>query len=159
MFHVGDKIFYPAQGGGIIQTIEEKEVLGQTQLYYIVQIIHRNMQVMVPIDKIEKLGIRPVVNPQQLDNLFSTFHNGESDTSGNDNQRQRRNMTKIKSGDIYEGAEVIRDLMRISSKKKLGMTDKNMLDTARQILISEVVLVKDIPQDQASELIDSLIKI
>jgi CarD family transcriptional regulator len=75
------------------------------------------------------------------------------------NQRHRVNMHKIKSGDIYEGAEVIRDLMRINNKKKLGMTEKNMLDNARQILISEVELVKGILQEQAAELIDRVITV
>lgn len=157
MFQVGDKIFYPTQGGGIIQAIEEREVLGKAGMYYIVQILHRNMQVMIPVDKTDMLGIRPIVELEELDNVLSTFYDGETDTTSNDSQRQRKNMTKIKSGDIYEGAEVIRDLMRISSKKRLGMTDKNMLDAARQILISEVVLVKGIPQEQASELLDRFI--
>ncbi|HWR05379.1 CarD family transcriptional regulator [Sporomusa sp.] len=157
MFQVGDKIFYPAQGGGIIQTIEEKEFLGETQLYYSINILHRNMQVMIPIDKTERLGIRRIVNPEKLDDVFTTFFDGESDTSCNDNQTDRRNMLKIKSGDIYEGAEVIRDLVRISNKKKLGMTKKNMLDNARQILLSEVVLVLGIQREQASDLLDQVI--
>lgn len=159
MFQVGDKIFYPAQGGGIVENIEEKIILGKSQLYYSINILHRNMQVMIPIDKTEQLGIRPVVDPQKLEDVFTTFHDGETDTTGNDNQRDRRNLIKIKSGNIYEGAEVIRDLIRCNSKKKLGTTKKNMLDNARQILISEIVLVKDIPQEQAADLIDRIINI
>lgn len=157
MFQVGDKIFYPAQGGGIIENIEEKQVLGKSQLYYSINILHRNMQVSIPIDKTEQLGIRPVAEPQELEDVLSTFHDGETDDSGNDNQKDRRNLIKLKSGNIYEGAEVIRDLVRFNSKKKLGTTKKNMLDNARQILISEVVLVKDIPQEQAAELLDRVI--
>lgn len=157
MFQVGDKIVYPAQGGGIIENIEEKVVLGQSQLYYSINIHHRNMQVLIPIDKTEQLGIRPIVDSQKLDDVLTNFHDGETDTSGNDNQRDRRNLIKIKSGDICEGAEVIRDLVRFNSKKKLGTTKKNMLDNARQILISEVVLVKGIPQEQAAELLDRVI--
>jgi CarD family transcriptional regulator len=159
MFQVGDKIFYPGQGGGVIQTIEEKKILGETQLYYTVNILHRNMQVMIPVNNTERLGIRPIVDPQELENVFTTFHDGETDTTCKDNQRQRKNMSKLKSGDIYEGAEVIRDLVRINHKKKLGTVEKNMLDTARQILISEVVLVKGIPQEQASALLDQIINL
>jgi CarD family transcriptional regulator len=157
VFQIGDKIFYPAQGGGVIQTIEEKKVLGETKLYYTINILHRNMQVMIPIDNTEKLGIRRIVDPQKLDDVFTTFHDGETDTTCNDRQRDRTNMIKIKSGDIFEGAEVIRDLVRISNRKKLGVTEKNMLDNARQILISEVVLVKGIPQEQATDLLDRVI--
>ncbi|WP_371372894.1 CarD family transcriptional regulator [Sporomusa aerivorans] len=156
MFQIGDKIFYPMHGGGIIEKIEEKEVFGQTQLYYVVNIPHRNMQVMLPFDKTEKLGMRPVVDPDKLDAVLSSFHDGETDTAMNDTQRQRLNLSKIKSGNIHEEIEVIRDLLRIKTKRKLGMADKNMLDNARQILISEVVLVKGIPHDQASNLLDKM---
>ncbi len=159
MFQIGDKIFYPMHGGGIIERIEEKEIFGQTQLYYVVNIPHRNMQVMLPLDKTEKLGMRPVVDPAKLDAVLSTIHEGETDTAMNDTQRQRLNMTKIKSGDISEEVEVIRDLLRIKNKRKLGMADKNMLDNARQILISEVVLVKDIPHEQATHLLDKMFNI
>lgn len=159
MFQIGDKIFYPMQGGCIILAIEEREILGETQLYYMMNIVHRNMQVSIPVDKIEQLGIRPIVNSEELENVLTTFHDGETDTSCRDNQRYRRDIIKLKSGDIYEGAEVIRDLIRISNKKKLGITDKNMLDNARQILISEVVLVKGIPLEQASDLLDQVINV
>lgn len=157
MFQIGDKIFYPMHGGGIIEKIEEKEIFGQTQLYYVVNIPHRNMQVMLPLDKTEKLGMRPIVDPDTLDDVLSTFHSGETETASmNDTQRQRLNMSKIKTGDICEEVAVIRDLLRIKNKRKLGMADKNMLDNARQILISEVVLVKDIPHDQATHLLDQI---
>lgn len=156
MFQIGDKIFYPAQGGGIIQTIEEKDVLGETHLYYIVDILHRNMRVMIPIDKAEQLGVRHIVDNQKLDSVLTNFHQGETDLSANDAQRQRKNSTKLKTGNIMEEVEVIRDLLRISNKRKLGMTDKNMLDHARQILISEVVLVKGVPVEQASDLLDQI---
>lgn len=159
MFQIGDKIFYPMQGGCIITAIEERDILGETQLYYMMNILHRNMQVSIPVDKIETLGIRPVVKPDLLDDVLTTFHDGETDTSCRDNQRHRRDIGKLKSGDIYEGAEVIRDLIRIANRKKLGITDKNMLDNARQILLSEVVLVKNIPLEQASDLLDQVINI
>lgn len=157
MFQIGDKIFYPMQGGCVILAIEEKEVLGETQSYYNVNILHRHMQVSIPLDKTERLGIRRIVDAEKLADVFNTFHDGETDTSFKDSQRYRRDVNRLKSGDIYEGAEVIRDLVRVSNRKKLGVTDKNMLEYARQILLSEVALVKDIPLDQASELLDEVI--
>ncbi len=159
MFQIGDKIFYPMQGGCVIMAIEEREILGETQQYYIMNILHRNMQVLIPVDKIQTLGIRNIVEPEQLDNVLTTFYDGETDTSCRDNQRYRRDINKLKTGDIYEGAEVIRDLMRISHKKKLGITDKNMLDNARQILLSEVMLVKGIELEQASDLLDQVLEL
>lgn len=159
MFKIGDKIFYPTQGGCVIQAIEEKEILGETLLYYTVNIPHRNMLVMFPIDKADQLGIRPLADPKKLDNVLATFHDGETDTTIRDNQRNRINITKIKSGDIYKGAEVIRDLVRSNNKRKLGMTEKNMMENALELLISEVVLVKGIPKEQASDLLDRIINI
>lgn len=160
MFQVGDKIFYPMHGGGIVERIEEKEVFGQTQLYYVVNIPHRNMQVMLPFDKTERMGMRRVVDPDKLDDVLNTFHHTDvPDVVMNDTQRQRLNMSKMKTGDIYEEIAVIRDLLRIKNKRKLGMADKNMLDNVRQILISEVVLVKDIPHEQATNLLDEMLNI
>ncbi len=157
MFQIGDKVFYPAQGGGTIEAIEEREVFGETHLYYSISMPHRNMMVMIPIDKTEQLGIRHIVESKQLDELLDTINEGETDMSGSDSQLDRKNMLKIRSGNIYEGAEVIRDLMRIGAKRKLGTTRKNMLDNALQILISEIVLVKGIPREQASDLVESCI--
>lgn len=156
MFKIGDKIFYPAHGGGIVENIEKKHILGVSQLYYSIKIPNKNMQIMIPTDKSEQLGVRPVVDLQTLENVFATFFDDEIDIADTDNQRDKKNLLKIKSGNIYEGAEVIRDLLRINSKKKLGPTQKNMLDNARQILISEVVLVKDIAPKQASDLLDQI---
>ncbi len=156
MFQVGDKIFYPAYGGGIISTIVEENNLGTTQQYYVANIFHRNMRVMIPVDKTESLGMRHIVDMEKLDTMLATFHDGESELIVNDNQRYKRNMTKIRRGDIFEGAEVIRDLMRIRNKKKLGMMDQKMLDNAWQILLSEITLVKGIPEKQAADLLDQV---
>jgi CarD family transcriptional regulator len=159
MFKVGDKIFYPMHGGGIISTIEDKEIFGEVQAYYVVSILHRNMQVMIPVNKTDNLKLRHIVDPAKLDNMLTMLPTGETDTTISDNQRHKINLNKIKSGDIYETAEVIRDLVRSNNKKKLSLVDSNMLDNARQILISEVVLVKGIEHDQATSLVNEIIDI
>ncbi len=146
-------------GGGIIEGIDEKEIFGKTQLYYVVNILHRKMKVMIPIDNMERLGLRQIVNSEKLDDMLTNFHDGETELVINDTQRHRRNMEKIKSGSIYEGAEVIRDLVRANSKKKLGIAEKKLLENALQILISEVVLIKEIPHDKAAELLDQVINL
>ncbi|HWR44245.1 CarD family transcriptional regulator [Sporomusa sp.] len=159
MFQVGDKIFYPTQGGCVIQAIEEKVVHGETLRYCTVNIPHRKMTVMFPTNNSDRLGIRPIVDSDKLDNLLNTFYDGESDTTIRDNRRIQKNISKIKSGDIYEGAEVIRDLVRSNNKKKLGLTEKNMMENALEILISEVVLVKGITKQQAATLLDQVINV
>jgi CarD family transcriptional regulator len=155
LFKIGDKIVYPMHGAGVIDTIEEKEILGEKQLYYVMKL--KNMQIMFPMKKTSDLGIRQIVDSDTLENVLSIFNHGESDPSLNHNQRHRINLNKMKSGDIYEGAQVIRDLMRIVKKKGIGTGDKVMLDNARQILISELVLVKGIAQEQAVDLLDQVI--
>lgn len=157
MFEIGDKVFYPMHGAGIIEAIEEKEILGNKQLYYIMSLPHKNMQVMLPKEKISSQGIRKVVDIDIMEDVLTSFHRGETDLTINHIQRHRINMSKIKSGDIYEGAEVIRDLVFISKTKNLGTEDRNILNNAQQILISELVLVKGIAQEQAADLLDQVI--
>ncbi len=153
MFQIGDKVLYPMHGAGIIEAIEEREILGNKQLYYVMNI--RSMQVMFPMGT--TLGIRPIVDSNILDDVINNFHYGESDTSLNPNQRYRSNMNKIRTGDIYQGAEVIRDLLRMGKKRALATGDKAMLDNAQQILLSELILVKGIPQEQALDLFNQVI--
>lgn len=159
MFQVGDKIFYPMHGAGVIELIEEKEILGEKQTYYVVNMFLRDMQVMVPLGKTDNLGIRQVVDSDIIEEVLSNFHDGETepDPTINPNQRHQINMNRMKSGDIHEGAHVIRDLMTLARNKKLGTGDKIMLDNARQIFVSELVMVKGIEQEQANELLNEVI--
>lgn len=155
MFQVGDKVFYPMHGACVIEAIEEKEILGVKRRYYVMNI--RGMQVMFPIES--KIGLRPVVDLDVIEDVITNFNNGESDLNLNPSQRYRSNMSKMKSGDIYQGAQVIRDLMRLGKKRKLAVGDKTMLDNAQQILLSELVLVKGIAQEQAVDLLNEAINI
>lgn len=157
MFQIGDKIFYPMHGAGVIEQIEEKEMLGEKQKYYIFNMPHRNMQCMIPIGKTEKLSIREVVDNETLDKVFHTLREGEPDTNVHRHQRYNIYLNKMKTGDIFDCAEVIRDLVSIGKDKTLSSNDKTMLNTARQILVSEVVLVKGIDEETANELIDDII--
>lgn len=157
MFEIGDKIFYPIHGAGIVEAMEEKEILGKKQIYYIINMPHKHMQVMIPKENIAVLGIRKVVPLDILEDVLMFFHRGKTDLTINHIQRHRININKMKSGDIYEGAEVIRDLVRISKKKNLGTEDRNTLNNAQKILISELVLVKGIPQEQAVNLLNQVL--
>lgn len=159
MFHVGDKILYPMYGAGVISSIEEKEVLGESQLYYILNIPHINMKVMVPTEK--SSNIREVVEPEVIDEALREFNAGNTDPVIYDNKRSCNEINKerIKSGDIFKASEIIRDLTRKSkrNKNKLGMDDANMLNNARQIFASELVQVKGITQEQAVTLLNVVI--
>jgi CarD family transcriptional regulator len=157
MYQIGDKVFYPMHGAGLIEAIEEKEVLGEKHMYYVMNLALGNINIMFPIEKALDLGIRQVVDVDIMENVLTYFHDGETDSSMNSNQRYRANTSKMRSGDIYEGAQVIRDLVRIGQKKTLGTGDKLMLNNARQILISELVQVKELEQDKAAELLNQVI--
>ncbi|MET3293134.1 UNVERIFIED_CONTAM: CarD family transcriptional regulator [Brevibacillus sp. OAP136] len=152
MFSIGEKVFYPNHGAGVITSIEEKEFLGETHLYYVLDMLLRELHIMVPVAKVARLGIRHIVDLDLMENLLTIFNDGEPDPTINASQRQRLNMEKMKSGNIYEGAEVIRDLTCISKKRVLGAGDKMMLDNAQQLFISELALVKGLEKEQASQL-------
>lgn len=153
MFEIGDKVLYPMHGAGIIEAIEEKEILGNKQLYCVMNI--RNMQVMFPMESAKR--IRPIVDLDILEDVFKSFHDGEQDSTLKPNQRYRSNMNKMRSGDIYQGAEVIRDLVLMGKKRTLATGDKAMLDNGFQILLSELVLVKGIDQEEAVDLLNGVI--
>jgi len=159
MFQIGDKVLYPMQGVGVIETIKEKEVLGKKKLYYTLNMPQINMQIMIPIEKAAALGIRQIVEPDVLENVLTDFHLGNTDPIIYEDRRYCRavNKSKIKTGDIYKGTEIIRDLMRKSQKNKLGSEDTNMLNSARRIFISEVMQVKGIAQEQADHLLDEVL--
>ncbi len=157
MFQVGDKIFYPMYGAGVIEDIEEKEILGEKQLYYIFNVSHNNMQVMIPMGKTENLGIREVVDSDTLEEALKVFEEDEVELNDNRHQRYHLNVKKMKSGDIHQGVQVIRDLAYLSKNKKISSEDKMMLDKAVNIFTSEVVLVKGINEEQASEYLDAFI--
>ncbi|MBB6453779.1 CarD family transcriptional regulator [Salirhabdus euzebyi] len=157
MYNIGDKIFYPMHGAGVIEKIEEKEFLGEKQLYYIMTIPNKNMDVMIPKGKEERLNLRKVVDFNILDDIRTVFTGEEEEQSIHPNHRHRFYMEKIKSGDILEGAKVIRDLTRISRTKNLGTADKNILNNAQEILISELVMVKGMDEEKVTAYLDQVI--
>ncbi|ASJ52953.1 CarD family transcriptional regulator [Brevibacillus formosus] len=153
MFQVGDKVFYPIHGAGVIEAMEEKEFLGEKHLYYVLNMLLKELNIMVPVEKMSALGIRKVVEADILENALAALREGQRDTALNAAQRYKLHTEKMKSGDIYEQSEVIRDLVGISKEKVLGTSDKVMLDNAQQLLISEIELVKDIGTEQATEML------
>lgn len=154
MFQIGDKIVYPMHGAGIIEAIEEKEILGEIQQYYIIHMPIGNMQVMIPVGNVSNLGIRPIADRDTMEEALSVFHKNEADTDLPWNQQYRANIDKIKNGDIVEGAEVVRDLIRRKQKKALNTSENSMLHNAKRILVSELVLVNGVTESQANDLLE-----
>jgi CarD family transcriptional regulator len=153
MFEVGDKILYPMHGAGIIQSMEEKEFLGEKQLYFVLNMLLRDLDIMVPVQKMSFLGIRHVVRKEILEDVLMHLHEGEQALQSHSGQRQKMNAEKMKSGDIHKGCEVFHDLWALGKTRVLGTSDKLMLDSAQQILISEMELVLGVGTEQATSLL------
>ncbi|WP_142385232.1 CarD family transcriptional regulator [Bacillus sp. UMB0728] len=148
MFQIDDNVVYPMHGVGIIKAIEEKEVLGEKQQYYVIKMLVCNMEVMIPAGKIVNSGIRPVTDIIALKQLMNIFQNGETDRLLPWKQRFKVNTDKIKTGKIQECTEVVRDLMRMKKEKALNTSERQMLNNAHEILISELGLMKGITENQ-----------
>ena len=156
MFNVGDHIVYPMHGAGIIDAIEEKDILGQKQAYYIIK-MPGEVKVMIPTAQADKVGIRSVIDNTQADKVFDILGEDETQTEMNWNKRYRENMDKMKTGDIYEVADVVRNLSFKQKEKGLSTGEKKMLTNAKQILVSELALAKDLSQEKMECWIDERI--
>lgn len=143
MFSVNDKIVYPMHGAGIIEKIEEKEVLGEVKKYYIMTAPNQNMQVMIPVEKSSVIGIREIVSKEEAAKVMDCLGSESTPMPDNWNRRYRENVEKLKTGDIYAVAEVVRNLTRVDKIKKLSAGEKKLLNNAKQILVSELALSFD----------------
>ena len=137
MFQVGDKIVHPMHGAGVIDSIVTKKVNGVVREYYILKLPVGGMLVMIPS---EEIGVRPVVDKDEADRLIASMPDIEVDMTQNWNRRYRENMMRIKSGDLLEVAKVVKGLMLRDVDRGLSTGGRKMLHSAKQILISELVL-------------------
>ncbi|MCI9247082.1 MAG: CarD family transcriptional regulator [Clostridia bacterium] len=158
MFNVGDKIVYPMHGAGTIDAIEEKNILGENQAYYIIK-MPGEVKVMVPTAKAEQIGVRNIIGKEEAEKVISILGEDETEMSQNWNKRYRDNMEKMKSGDVYEIADVVRNLAFKQKEKGLSTGEKKMLSNAKQILVSELVLAEHASQEEVEELIDNKISL
>ena len=157
MYSIGDKIVYPMHGAGVIESIEEKEFLGQKQDYYILKMPVGDLRVMIPTHNVVGIGIREIIDRREIDGVLQILRDQSVNATANWNKRYRENMIKIKSGSIYEVADVVRSLMQREKAKGLSTGERKMLNSAKQILISELVLAKDSDQVEIEVIIDECI--
>ena len=156
MYNVGDKVVYPMHGAGIVDSIEEKEVLGEKQSYYILK-MPGEVKVMVPTQTAEQHGIRNIIDKTEAEKVFNILEQDETEMEKNWNKRYRENMDKMKSGNIYEIADVVRNLSFKQKEKGLSTGEKKMLHNAKQIRVSELVLAEHATQDEVEELVENKI--
>lgn len=157
MFNVGDKIVYPMHGAGTIDSIEEKEVLGEKKQYYIIN-MPGEVKVMVPTDHAESMGVRSIIDANGANKVLSILEKDETEMSDNWNKRYRDNLDKMKTGDIYEVADVVRNLsFKQKERGTLSTGEKKMLNNAKLILVSELVLAEHSSKDEIEQLVDNKI--
>lgn len=156
MFNIGDKVVYPMHGAGIIQDIEEKNILGEKTAYYIIK-MPGEVKVMVPTAKAEEIGMRNIIDGETASKVFQVLETDSTEMSLNWNKRYRDNMEKMKSGDIYEVADVVRNLSFKQKERGLSTGEKKMLLNAKQILVSELTLAENAQKEAIEELVDSKI--
>ena len=154
MFNVGDKIVYPMHGAGVIESIEEREILGKSQRYYVMKMPVGDIKVMIPTTNAQDIGIREVIDKGYVDQVLGALEGDYTYMNSNWNKRYRENLDKIKSGDIFEVADVVRNLACRDKEKGLSTGERKMLNNARQILVSELVLANEMEQTEVETMIN-----
>lgn len=157
MFSIGDKILYPMHGAGIIEDIEKKDILGEVREYYILKLPYGDMNIMIPVEKCEDIGVRNIIDEGDIDAVFTLLKEQSSQMSNNWNKRYRENMDKLKTGDIFQVAEVVRNLVRVDRIKKLSTGERKMLVNAKQILESELILAGDLDPKKIDILVEEAV--
>lgn len=148
-FKLGDKIVYPGHGVGEIVEVQEKRIASTTQHFFNITIFDSGMKILVPVAQAESVGLRKVVDKKTIDKVFTILKDRSLKIDTQTwNRRFREYSQKIKTGSVYEIAEVIRDLSVLSIDKELSFGEKKMLDTAQNLLASEIAVARSRPQDK-----------
>ena len=143
-FHVGDLAVYPAHGVAQIIGVETREISSSKQTFYILKILDNGMKIMIPTKNAGAVGLRELIRADEVDEVFEILKSREVSVEGQTwNRRYREYMEKIKTGSVFEIAEVLRDLYLLKGDKDLSFGERKMLDTARSLLIKELAIAKD----------------
>ena len=157
MFKIGDKIVYPMHGAGIIDSVETKEFLGEEKEYFILKMPIGNMDISIPKANINKVNIRDVISKKEGEEILAILEQAPKDLNSNWNLRYRENQEILKTGDIFKIANMVRDLVALDDDKGLSTTEKKLLNRARRIMASELVMSGSLERDEAEKMIDESI--
>lgn len=158
MYTIGDKVVYPVHGAGVIEAIEEKEILGELRRYYIMKMPLDDMKVMIPLDGMDQIGIREIINEEEVEMVFAVLSAQITEMSANWNKRYRANMDRIKTGDIFEVAEVVRNLTLKDREKALSTGERKIMQNAKQVLLSELILATGRNKEELLNEIEAMIE-
>lgn len=155
MYNIGDKIVYPMHGAGVIEAIEEREIFEETKPYYIMQIVSEGLQILIPVDKVDEIGVRNIVTQPVIDEMIETLKLPMDVMEKNWNRRYREHLERLKTGDIFEVAKVVKNLILLDRLKGLSTGEKKMLNSARNFIVSEMVLIQNKDKEEILELINT----
>ena len=157
MYKVGDKVVYPHHGAGTVVKKEMREVLGEKREYMTIQIQHNDMVVNVPTENAERVGLRRVISEEMVNKVVKALSGSGTQMPKNWNRRFKHNRDKMKTGDIFELAEVVRNLSLRDHEKGLSTGEKQMFVKAKKILASELMYAKQMDEDQAAVWLDDIL--
>jgi CarD family transcriptional regulator len=157
MFSVGDLAVYPAHGVGKIERIENQEISGCCQDFYVMRILDNDMIIMIPTHNVDNVGLREIIGRKEVPKVFSILQKRDLPVDNQTwNRRYREYMEKIKTGSAFEVAEVYRDLLMLKLEKELSFGERKMLDTARNLLVKEISLARKVGEEQVEEDLDRI---
>jgi CarD family transcriptional regulator len=157
MFKIGDLAVYPAHGVGIIERIESQEISGSSQDFFVMRILENDMIIMIPTQNVDSVGLRGIIGKKEVPKLYSILEKRDVVIDNQTwNRRYREYTDKIKTGSVYEVAEVYRDLLILKIEKELSFGERKMLDTARNLLVKEIALAKRVEEEQIEKDLDKM---
>ena len=154
-FRVGDRIAHPMHGAGVIDSVVKRKINGTERDYYVLKLPAGDMLVMIPVDTSAEIGVRPIVDADEAEKILGSIPGLEIEMTQNWNKRYRENMLKIKSGNLLEVAAVVKGLMQRDKERGLSTGERKMLHSAKQILISEIVLSESASYEEVEERLNS----
>ena len=157
MFNEGDRVVYPMYGAGVIETLEDRQIDGRSQTYYVLRIPIGNLKIMVAVENAENKGIRSVLPSETLLSTIGSVRERPVVMHDNWNQRYKDNMEKIKTGLLAEAAEVFRNLRRRERERGLSSAEKKMLTNVKQIILSEIILSHDVERGDAESILEQAV--
>jgi CarD family transcriptional regulator len=155
LFDVGDRVVYPHHGAAIVVRRDSREYNGEKTDYLVLQMAHGDLMLSVPVDKAEEVGMRPPIGNEEVQDLFELLGKKDIREPANWSRRFKNHQEKLKSGDVYQVAEVVRNLALRDQAKGLSAGEKSMFVKARSVLVSELSFALDVPEDEALERVET----
>lgn len=156
-FNEGDKVVYPMHGVGLIEEVKTEKILGEEKQVYVINIVNNNMRVMIPVTNVQKIGLRSVISKNEVENVLQILADEETEMEEDWKLRYQMNMEKVKTGSIFEVAEVARNLFRRSLDKDLSIMERKLYESAYQLITNEIALARDLDIEDAGDIISEVL--